>query len=158
MSGKYTATSYNSLGTWKPVYRISRTSAITYIAKILQPQFMLPNPRTNTSNNQNRRNQHSPQLNMERGQIVGRPSRRRNRRQLQYQKHIPSPAMVFIDLLSGIDATQDHTREEVLSHADESLQDDCDIRDQTQDSMGRDETGMIAFVYFDDDECRDECK
>lgn len=90
---------------------------------------MLPDPRRNTSDNQNRSYQDRPKLNMKRSQIVRRPGSRRDRGQFQDQKAISEPPMILVDPLSGVDATENRPCEEVLCYTHKGLEDDSDIGD-----------------------------
>lgn len=64
--------------------------------------------------------------------------------------------MILVDLLSRINTPQNPNRQEVLHHAHRRLQNDNNIGDQTQNTMGRREALMVALVDFNNEKGRDE--
>lgn len=64
--------------------------------------------------------------------------------------------MIFIHFFPGLHTPQNLLGQEILHDPHNSLQDDADVGDQTQDAVGGCKAGMVAFVDFDDDESGEE--
>lgn len=130
----------------------------------------------NTQENQDGGNNDGPQLDMEYVFIVRRGSRRRNHSQDIHREDIADPSgrgcqgdmsiskqrrnlpMVFVDGLGSVDATKD-LRDEKLRETDQPLNEDQDVRHQTQFAVDALESslGMRSLVELNDDETGDEC-
>jgi hypothetical protein len=85
--------------------------------------------------------------------VLVEPSRRCRAygRQHQQQHNVPTQAMILVQLLRvGLAAI--HLGHKVLREAHESLQEQENVGDEAQNSVGRLKVSVVAFIDLDDDE------
>lgn len=143
----------NQLTSWLSILVIIY---ILYYTTSLQPQLLLLNPPQNPQNHQNRRRNNPPERNPANIHVIRRPRRRRNSHHLNPHQRIPEPPMKLVHPLPPLDTPQHALGEEILHHAQRSLQHDADVDDQAGDGVRGGEAGVVgrgvrAFVDLDDD-------
>lgn len=119
-------------------------------------ELVHPDPRHNANQQDDSRDDHSPQLDLQHILIEVRLRRRGHGRQHGQQDDIAADAVVLVQLLGVLHAAV-QLRHEVLRDADDGLDDGEDVRDQAEDGVRRFEVRAVVreLVVLDHDQAGD---
>lgn len=122
-----------------------------------QAQLLLLDSRQHARQGGHARGNHSPELYVQNILIESGLCRRRNRHKAQDQQDITAHPMILIDAPSIVRATEE-TGSVILSNADDGLEEEEDVGDETEDGVRRLEmcAAMGDLVVLDDNEGSDE--
>lgn len=125
----------------------------------LHAEFLSLDPRNNASKSDERCNDDSPELDVQDVDVEGGPGRSCNGHECEHECHIAEESVVLVDLLRPVDAPVDSRCEE-LSEADDDLQHQEDVGDDTEDGMWRLQMiqATALLVHLNDDETREQCE
>ena len=125
-----------------------------------QPAELLQlDPGQDSNQRDGSRDEHGPQLDFKNVLVVVRLRGSCDGRKQHQENEVSADTVVLVQLLCILLAAVD-LRHKVLREANKSLNENKDVRDQTQDRVGRDEVCAIVgnLVVLDDDEAGDTAR
>lgn len=125
----------------------------------LHADFLSLDPRNNAGKSDERCNDDSPELDVQDVDVEGSPGRSCNGHECEHERHVAEESVVLVDLLRPVDTSVDSRREE-LGEANDDLQHQEDVGDDTEDGMWRLQMiqATALLVHLNDDEAREQCE